>query len=160
MVYNLSLNYLHNQRDAEDATQDIFVKIHQRLGSYKQKSSLKTWIYKIGINHCLDVLKSRKRQKRFAFLTDLFYPNSSVIKHDAATFDHPGVLLEQKEALEKVFKCIEQLPDKQKTVLILTKMEHQSIKEVAEIMGQTPKSIESLLTRARKNLGTKLSMKD
>ena len=159
LVFNLCLNYLHNQEDAEDATQDIFVKIHQKLASFQRQSNLKTWVYRIGVNHCLDILKSRKRQKRFAFLTDLFFPNSSELRHDTPTFDHPGILLERKELMEKLFQQINQLPSKQKTALILTKLEQMSVKEAAEIMNQSPKSVESLLQRAKRNLGKSWRMK-
>ena len=156
LVFNLSLSYLQNREDAEDATQEIFVKIHHKLPSFRAASKAKTWIYRIAINHCLDVIKAKKRAKRFAFISNLFYPNSAEIKHDAAHFDHPGVQLEQKEALQRLFSHINQLPDQQKTALILTKIEAQSLKEAAEIMGKTPKSVESLLQRAKQNLKKKL----
>ena len=160
MVYNLCLNYLHNQGDAEDAVQEIFVKIYQRKASFNKESNLKTWIYRIGVNHCLDVIKSRKRQKRFAFITDLFFPNSSSVKHDKPTFDHPGILLERKETMERLFQCMEELPPNQKTALILTKLEQQSVKEAAAIMEVTPKALESLLQRAKKNLRKRWSMEN
>lgn len=156
LVFNLSLNYLQNREDAEDATQEIFVKIHNKLASFRAASKPKTWIYRITINHCLDSIKAQKRTKRFAFITNLFYPNSAEIKHDASHFNHPGVQLEQKEALQLLFSHINQLPDQQKTALILTKIEAQSLKEAAEIMDKTPKSVESLLQRAKQNLKKKL----
>lgn len=156
LVFNLCLGYLPNQEDAEDATQEIFVKVHGKLDSFRAASSPKTWLYRIAVNHCLDVLKSRKRAKRFAFLTNLFYPNSAELKHDVSEFNHPGVQLEQKEALEHLFKHIHELPDQQKTALILTKIEDLSLKEAAAIMEKTPKSVESLLQRAKKNLKKKL----
>jgi RNA polymerase sigma factor (sigma-70 family) len=61
MVYNLALNYLQNFEDTEEAVQDIFVKIYEKFEGFNQKSSLKTWIYRITINHCLDVIKSKNR---------------------------------------------------------------------------------------------------
>lgn len=155
LVYNLCLGYLPNAEDAEDATQEIFVKIHKQLSSYQGKSTLKTWIYRIAINYCLDVLKARKRVKRFAFISSIFYPNTNQIKHDLVEFNHPGVQLENKEALELLFGRIRSLPEKQQTALILVKVEQLSLKEAAEVMNKTPKSIESLLVRAKKNLKKK-----
>lgn len=156
LVYNLCLSYLPNREDAEDATQEVFVKIHRKLTSFRATAQPKTWIYRITINHCLDVLKSRKRIKRFAFITQLFYPNSNQIVHDASNFNHPGVQLEEKEALANLFKVIEQLPEQQKTALILMKIEGLSLKEAAEVMQKTPKSVESLLGRAKKKLKKEL----
>jgi RNA polymerase sigma factor (sigma-70 family) len=155
LVYNLCLSYLPNPEDAEDAAQEVFVKIHKQLSSYEGKAALKTWIYRIAINHCLDVLKARKRVKRFAFISSIFYPDSNEIKHDLVEFNHPGVQLEEKEALAFLFAHINNLPEQQKTALILVKVEQLSLKEAAEIMNKTPKSVESLLGRAKKSLKKK-----
>lgn len=103
------------------------------------------------------MLKSRNRVKRFAFFTSLFHLNSGEIKHDISDFNHPGIQLEQKEAMELLFRSIYSLPNQQKTVLILTKIEDLSIKETAEIMNKTPKSIASLLQRAKQNLKKKIT---
>lgn len=156
LVFNLCLHYLQNRGDAEDAAQEVFVKIHQKLASFNADAQLKTWVYRITVNHCLDCIKAKKRVKRFAFITSLFYPNSSELKHDRSDFNHPGVLLEQKEATAALFQQINELPEQQKTALILTKIEGLSIKETAEIMDKTPKSVESLLQRAKKTLKKKL----
>jgi RNA polymerase sigma-70 factor (ECF subfamily) len=67
LVYNLSLSYLQNIEDAKEATQDVFVKIHTKIEGFNNKSSLKTWIYRITINHCLDVIKSKNRKYRMFF---------------------------------------------------------------------------------------------
>ena len=64
-VYNTALSYLQNTVEAEDVTQDVFVKIHASAAFFQGKSSVKTWIYRITINHTLDQLRHKKRQKRF-----------------------------------------------------------------------------------------------
>ncbi len=156
LVYNLALSYIHNQEDAQDITQEVFVKVYQRYQSYDaSKASLKTWIYQITINHCLDVIKSKKSVKRFGIFTSLFYSDSHEPIHEASHFDHPGVSLEDKEALQQLFAIIDTLPDNQRTVLILTKVEDRSVKEVAEIMQLSSKAVESLLQRAKNNFSKK-----
>lgn len=156
-VYNLSLNYLQNKEDAEEVTQDTFVAIHTSLHTFKENSQLSTWIYRITINQCLDFIKAKKRKKRFALFTELFKDNNEEINHGFPSFDHPGVLLEQKEIISRIFSCINQLPTLQKTALILSKLENKSQKEIAEIMNSTPKAVESLIQRAKKNLSQKLN---
>lgn len=157
MVFNLALQYVQNREDAEEITQDVFVAVHQSFSSFKQESSVTTWIYRIAINKSLDYIKAKKTQKRFAFITSLFHENTSELKHDLPSFDHPGVQLEDKEALQLLFARINELPDKQKTVLILHKIEQKSQLEVAEIMGISTKAIESLMYRAKLNLSKKIS---
>lgn len=157
LVYNLALSYVHNQEDAQDITQEVFVKIYQRYKSYDaEKSSLKTWIYQITINHCLDFIKSKKSVKRFGFLTSLFNAETHEPIPEASHFDHPGVALEDKEEVQRLFAIIDTLPDNQRTVLILTKIEDRSVKEVADIMDLTPKAVESLVQRAKQNFSKKI----
>jgi RNA polymerase sigma-70 factor (ECF subfamily) len=156
MVYNLALNYVQNVEDAEEITQDVFVSVYQSLHSFQENSSLSTWMYRITINKSLDFLKSKQRKKRFALLTSLFFDNSNDLKHNPPECNHPGILLEHKEALGKLFKVINELPNKQKTALILHKIEQKSQAEVAEIMNISPKAAESLIQRAKTNLSKKL----
>lgn len=155
-MYNLALQYVQNQEDAQEIAQDVFVAIYQSMHNFKGQSSISTWIYRITINKSLDFLKGKQRKKRFAFLTSLFYPDSNEIQFEQAHFDHPGVLLEHKESLEEIFKCINELPDAQKTALILTKIEQKPQMEVAEIMELSLKAVEGLLQRAKNNLAKKL----
>jgi RNA polymerase sigma-70 factor (ECF subfamily) len=154
MVYNLCLSYFQNIEEAEEVTQDVFVKVYQKFDSFKGNSTLKTWIYRITINNCLDFIKAKKRVKRFGFFTTLFTENQNERK-GLINFNHPGVLLEDKEALEILFNQINELPEKQKTALILKSVEGMSQKEIAEVMNASEKSIESLLSRSRSNLKKK-----
>lgn len=157
LVYNLALSYVHNQEDAQDITQEVFVKIYQRLGTFDpNRASLKTWVYQITINHCLDFLKSRKTKKRFGFIVSLFNNETNEPIADIGHFDHPGVALEDKEELQALFTLIDTLPDNQRTALILTKIEDRSVKETAEIMVLSPKAVESLLQRAKAAIAKKL----
>ena len=153
MVLNLALQYVQNLEDAEEITQDVFVNIHQSFEEFRHESTLKTWIYRITINQSLDFIKAKKRQKRFAFLTHLFYEDSNEPRFEVANFNHPGIELEQKEALQRVFEAINLLNESQKTVIILSKIEQKSQKEIAEIMALTTSAVESLLSRAKIKLG-------
>jgi RNA polymerase sigma factor (sigma-70 family) len=156
MVYNLALNYVQNIEDAQEVTQDVFVAVYQSLNSFQENSSLSTWMHRITINRSLDFLKAKQRKKRFAFLTSLFFDDSNDLKHNPPEYNHPGILLEHKEGLDNLFKKINELPDNQKTALILHKIEQKSQAEVAEIMNISPKAVESLIQRAKTNLSKKI----
>ncbi|MGB0422960.1 MAG: RNA polymerase sigma factor [Flavobacteriales bacterium] len=152
MVYNLCLNYLLQAEDAEEATQDVFVKVFDKLKEFRSESNIKTWIYRITINHCLDVLRKRKRKNSvFSFFTKT--------TPDKVEFNHPGIVLENREALESLMKTIHTLPNQQITVVLLKYIEDHSIKEIAEILESSEKAVESLLSRARKNLKNKIDVK-
>lgn len=155
-VYNTALGYLQNAEEAEEVTQDVFVKIFQSAAGFQEKSAVSTWIYRIAVNCCLDRLSHRKRQKRFGFMVSLFRENSAEAVLDLPHFDHPGVLLEQKENARILFQAIESLPEQQKTAFILSFMEMLPRQEVADVMQLSLKAVESLLQRAKANLRKRL----
>lgn len=155
-MYNLALNYVQNVQDAEEVTQDVFVSVYKSIEKFRKEAKITTWLYRITINKSLDLIKKQKRKKRFGFVTNLFYDNSNEVRYEQPMFNHPGVELEHKEALQHLFSCINKLPTNQKTALILTKLEDKSQAEAAEIMQTTVKAIESLLQRAKKNLSKHL----
>ena len=151
-VYNLALQYVQNIEDAEEITQDVFVNIHLSLAQFKYNAELSTWIYKITINKSLDYIKMKKRKKRFGLITSLFHQESNEPRKDVTEFNHPGVQMENKEATKKIFNAINALRDKQRTAIILSKIEQKSQKEIAEIMQLNIGAVESLIARAKANL--------
>ncbi|HWY12648.1 MAG TPA: RNA polymerase sigma factor [Bacteroidia bacterium] len=158
-VYNTAISFVQNPEDAEDLTQEVFIEVYNSLSKFKEQSSLSTWIYKITVNKSLDFLRKKKRQKRFGFLSSLFYEDSSEIKHDQPHFDHPGILLENKEKARYLFAAIDTLPENQKTAFILFNIEELSQKEIAQIMNTSPKAVESLIQRAKQGLRLKLALR-
>ncbi len=150
IVYNVTLNYLQNLEEAEEATQDIFVKIYRKIEGFQEQSSLKTWIYRITINHCLDVIKSKKIRMRVLF-------SRQNKEDDSIEFNHPGVVLEQKEAVSEILNQLNQLPPKQKGALLLKVIDGLSQKEIAEVLDLSEKAVESLLSRARVNMKKQLN---
>lgn len=158
MVYNLALQYVQNVQDAEDITQEVFVKLYQNLHRFDaDTATLKTWIYRITINQSLDFIKAKKAKKRFGFITMLFKNESNEPSADIANFNHPGVAAEDKETLQQVFGFINELPGNQRTAFILARLEDKSQKEIADIMNLTTKAVESLLQRAKQALQKKLN---
>jgi RNA polymerase sigma-70 factor (ECF subfamily) len=155
MVFNLSLNYVQVYEDAEEITQDVFVSVYHSLHQFQEKSSITTWIYRITINKCLDHIKAKNRKKRFGIISSLLGIGDKK-ELDVGHFNHPGVQLEQKDALQNIFKCINELPENQKTALLLSKTEQMSQGEIAIIMNLSLKAVESLIQRAKTNLAKKL----
>lgn len=150
-VFNLALQYVQNTEDAQEIAQDVFVAVHEKIDEFRGDAAISTWIYRITVNKSLDFLKKKQRKKRWAKI--LPFGNTEEAPH----FDHPGVLMEDKEAMENLFRMINALPEQQKTALILSKIEQLSLKEIAEIMGMGTKGVESLLFRAKENLKKKIA---
>jgi RNA polymerase sigma-70 factor, ECF subfamily len=158
LVYNMCLHYVLNAEDAQDITQEVFVKVYQRQHQYNaEAASMKTWICRIAINHCLDFLKAKKAKKRFGFLHSLFHHDSNEPVYDAINFNHPGAETEDNAALQNLLQIIYTLHENQKTAIILSKIEDRPQKEVAEIMNTSVKAVESLLQRAKQTIQNKLT---
>lgn len=157
MVFNLALQYVQNSDDAADITQEVFLKIYQHLHKFDAgNASYKTWIYRITINQSLDFIKLKKAKKRLGFITSLFHKESNEPLADIAHFNHPGVALEDKEMMQQLFGFINELPENQRTAIILARIEDKSQKDIAEIMQITVKAVESLLQRGKQNLIKKM----
>ncbi len=155
LVYNLCLQYVHNLEDAEEITQDVFLSVHDSMHKFGFQSKISTWIYRIAINKSLDFIKAKNTKKRFAFIYRLFNDNNE-IQYEQSHFDHPGVVMENREEITKIFKVIDRLPPNQRTALILNKIEKKSHSEIAEIMQLSSKAVESLIQRGKSNLQSKL----
>lgn len=156
-VYNTALSFLQDTADAEEVTQDVFVKIHQSAARFEGKSSVSTWVYRITVNQSLSRLSFRNRQKRFGWIVRFAQEGGPQQQTpDIPHFDHPGVLLEQKENARMLFKAIKSLPEQQKTAFILSFIEELPRQEVATVMDISLKAVESLLQRAKVNLRKKL----
>lgn len=151
-VLNTTLNMVQNLQDAEEIVQDVFVELYFSLSEFRGESSLSTWIYRITVNKSLDLIKKRKRKKRFGWLTGFFDENTGKELHVISDFVHPGVLLEKQEEMKELFRMIDQLPDKQRTMLVLSVMEQLSYEEISKVMETSVSSVESLIFRARQNL--------
>lgn len=157
LVFNVALNYLQNVEDAEEVTQDVFVKVHQSLGSFSQKSSYKTWIYRITINQCLDYIKQKNSKKRFFIFGKKSQNEQEYL--NTSTFEHPGILMENKEDAAILFEVINTLTENQKTAFLLSKLDGLSNPEIADIMQLSISSVESLIFRGKATLQERLAEK-
>lgn len=155
IVYNTCLSYVQQVQEAEELTQNVFIEVNNSLHKFRGESLLKTWIYRIAINKSLDHLKYRRRKKRFAVFTDIF--SGSNPTETATDFYHPGVAMENKEKSAILFRAIDQLPEKQKTAFLLSKIEGLGNIEISEVLGKNVGAVESLLSRATDNLRKQLS---
>jgi RNA polymerase sigma-70 factor, ECF subfamily len=151
LVYNTALGIVQNSEDAQDVAQEVFIQVYRSIDQFKGDARLSTWIYRITTTKALDHIRSRRRKKRFAFITSLFGPNDELV-HEPVDFQHPGVALDRKEQAALLFRMIDQLPENQKVAFTLHKTEELSYQEIAEVMKLSVSAVESLLFRARQNL--------
>ena len=128
LVYNVALNYVQNIQDAEEITQDVFLKVYHKKESFKNNSSIKTWVYRITINTSIDYLRKRNRRPILRLLIN----ESNVPKHKSE-WKHPGVLLEEKEAYRSLFSALNQLPIAQKSSIISVSYTHLTLPTICSV---------------------------
>ncbi len=156
-VFGTCISFVPNQEDAEDIAQEVFIEVFNSIAKFKGDSKLSTWIYRITTNKCLEFIRKKNTKKRFGFMQSLMGNDTPIDKSSYFTeFNHPGIQLENKEKSEILFAAINRLPEAQRIVYTLNKVDDLSYQEVSDITEKSISSIESLLFRAKKNLKEQL----
>ena len=132
------------QEDAEELTQDVFLKAFQQLSSFKAESSFSTWIYRIATNVSISAV--RKRKNEAIRLDDSVFANLSDTQVDEALED------DSEEQLQRLQRAMEQLEADERALVTLYYMEEKPLAEVAFIMGLTEANTKVKIHRIRKKL--------
>ncbi|MBC7827128.1 MAG: RNA polymerase sigma factor [Chitinophagaceae bacterium] len=151
LVYNTAIGILQNAEDAEDVAQEVFVQVYESIHHFKGESKLSTWLYRITISKAMDHIRRKNRKKRFAFVKNLFTDENEAVIHPP-DFNHPGVILDNREKSAILMKAVNQLADNQRIAFTLHKIEGLSYQEISDVMETTVSSVESLMHRAKSNL--------
>jgi RNA polymerase sigma-70 factor (ECF subfamily) len=148
---------LQQWQDAEDVTQDVFIKVYNSIKEFRGDSKLSTWLYRIATSACFDLLRSRRRKKRFALFQSISGIDEGVEIVDDSSFYHPGVAIENREHAAVLFKAMRSLCEKQRVAFTLHKVEGLSYQEISEVLNVSISSVESLMHRAKLNLRASLN---
>jgi len=147
-IYNVCRYMLGNAQDAEDAAQDTFIKAYRNLSDFRPDSSLYTWLYRIGVNTCLDY----KRRPFFASIFGGTHEDDEVMNKLQSDEPSPERLYESKQTGHALRAGLKQLSEKFRTVLILKEIEGLSYEEIAEVLDISIGTVKSRISRAREEL--------
>ena len=152
MVFTLAMGFVHQKENAEDLTQDIFIKVWIALPNYKGDAIFSTWLYRIAVNYCINFVEKNKRNRFIVLAEELIGHvfNTAINDKDAQQE------LEEMESGNLVRTAIDSLPINQRTAFILSAYEELPIKEIASIMNRSEGAVEQLLQRAKMNLKKKI----
>jgi len=152
MVFRTALGFLHCVEDAEDVTQEVFLKAWRNLNSFRGESAISTWLYRIAVNLSLNYISRKKREARFSL-----EEKSVPVAGKAISGDDPHVQMERDETESAVRDAIDSLPGRQRMAFVLSRYDDLSQKEVAAVMKLSEGAVEQLLHRAKVTLYEKLS---
>lgn len=140
-VYSKCLSLLKEEAMAQDATQEIFMKIFTNLSRFREQAKFSTWVYSITYNYCIDFLRRDKKSR------DLFAEDIEKLP-DTAEEDIPdeAILGMEVKVLKEVLDLI---PPGDKTVLLMKYQDDMSIRDIAAILNKTESAVKMKLKRAK-----------
>jgi len=146
-IYSFSFRFVGNSQEAEDITQETFVKVWKNLKKFDQNKKFKTWIFAIAKNTCLDWQK----KKRAISFSELEHRDKdrSFVENIPDTNLLPNKILERIDIVNFLNKALEALSPKYRMVLFLRYNDHFTFREIAESLGE---SIDTIKTRHRRGI--------
>ena len=152
MVYNLSYRIFNNTSDAEDMTQEAFMKIYKNLNKCQGKQSIKTWVYTITYNTCIDEVRKRKGKNNISLDMELEGEDSNYSLDIPSDDITPENALIQKEGILEIEKAINSLSETNRALIFLRDVKGFSYNEISEILNLNIGTVKSRINRARNML--------
>ena len=139
-IFNLAYRFSRDRQDSEELVQEIFLKVWRHARTFKGRAAFSTWLYRLAVNTSLNYRQKKKQTPESLPLLDNF----------AAVAD-AGIIDREREKL--LDQAVDALPVRQKMALILANFDGKTYEEIALIMDVSLAAVETLLFRARRNLG-------
>ena len=156
-VMNLACRTVRDATEAEDLAQNVFVQVYKSAHRYKSSAKFSTWLFTIARNLCLNEIRRRSRHPAESLDTSRSEQDDDVPLQvpDRQAVAAPERLL-QSELEEKIEQVLAELPENQRTAILLCRQEELSYEEIAEVLGCSLSATKSLIHRGRETLKAKL----
>jgi RNA polymerase sigma-70 factor, ECF subfamily len=148
-VFNISLRMLGNYDDASEAAQDVFVRIFRSIKNFRKEAMLSTWIYRITVNVCTDILRKKKNSKVISLDEEIKTDDSEIKLQIEDNKPQPQDQAESNELRKAVRKAISLLPENYRMIIILRDIQGMSYEEISRILKTPEGTVKSRLNRAR-----------
>jgi len=150
-VFGFLYHMVGSSEDAEDLTQETFLRVHGHASKYRPEDKFQSWLFRIAGNLARSYLRRRKLLRWFRFDTDQHdQPDPALLPDEA---------LARKQVRDMVRAALEELPFRQRQAVVLQRYQGLSYREIANLMATTPAAVESLLQRAADRLRRRLAGK-
>jgi len=152
LVFTLALRMLKSREEAEEVSQDTFLKVFKSLSKFKGESKFSTWIYRVTYNTCLDKIKKQKRAPIVVTIDEF-------TEHQVSTIDNALDKLVAQERKQVIQDCLKILPGDVGFLLTLFYFDERSVEEISKIIGVSKSNVKVKLFRSRKKLASILKEK-
>jgi len=159
-IFSMVNQLLRNSQDAEEVTQDAFIRAHKGLVNFRGESAFSTWLYQIATNLARNrywYWWRRKRDKSVSFDAPMGPDNDTTLAEMIpAEVETPDDITVTREFVTRIGKGMERLGAKHREILILRNIKNLSYEEIAAILGISVGTVKSRIARARESLRSKL----
>jgi RNA polymerase sigma-70 factor, ECF subfamily len=142
-IYNLCRYMINDPHDAQDAAQDVFIKVYGGLKAYTSDAGLYTWLYRIAVNTCLDYNKRSRPEP---------LEDGTLAENVASSDPSPERLYQSKETGRLIRAALMRLPEKLRAAIVLKEIEALSYEEIAKTLDVSIGTVKSRISRARDEL--------
>ena len=142
---------LRQREDVEDIAQQVFVKAYFSLKRFDQRAAFSTWLYKITVNECWDMLRKRK-VRPLVYEADLSEEQARQVLSSAEQGKGQPDISERLEARQRVERLLDGLDERDRLMLILKEVEGFSIEEIADVLNLNANTVKVRLFRARRRV--------
>jgi RNA polymerase sigma-70 factor (ECF subfamily) len=149
-IYNLAFHFTGSLPEAEDLTQEIFLRLHQNLHLYRGDSPLASWTLRLSRNLCIDQYRKARRERRSVAVSD------EILEQIPAAFDL-GLEAEARQQLRTVYRALEEMPEDLAEVVLLRDLQGWTLEETATYLDVPLGTIKSRLHRARLALAERVA---
>ncbi|QRN86656.1 sigma-70 family RNA polymerase sigma factor [Clostridia bacterium] len=151
-IYSICFYFLKNREDAEDAAQEIILKLYKKLGSFRQEAAFSTWMNYVASNTCRDYLRKRKRNKVLHLDDDIQTEDGQISRELPSEESTPEERIENKELGVLMQDTIAKLKEDHREILLMREYQELSYEEIAKILEISVGTVKSRIYRARKDL--------
>ena len=145
LVFSLALKIMKNREEAEEVSQDTFIKAYRSLHNFKGESKFSTWLYKITYNNCMDRVKKISRSYNTHTIDEVV---ENRIESSESVLDS----IERNERAQLMKECLSELPEDERTILWMFYYQELSLKEIIDVTSYSEANLKVKLHRARKKL--------
>ncbi len=151
-VFALALRMLGDRGEAEDVTQEAFIKAWKAMDTLAEPAAVRTWIFRIAHHECLAVLRKRKSRSTSAVADIPEEHGGSVGSSLEDAHTQPERATESNHAVDALRAALAQIPDNQRAVWLLAEVDGLSYAEIARVVGTSEQTVRGRLSRARAKL--------
>lgn len=156
IIFRICYGFVRNEEDANDLSQEVFIKAYRSINKFQGDSKLSSWLYRIAVNLSLNHIRDTNKRNVFQRIGEMVKQDDD---NPSGNYDpvagesySPDNQVSREEQTAAVNQALAKLPEKQRTAFTLHKYDELRYEEIAEVMNTSISSVESLMHRAKKNL--------